>query len=58
MQYKNSYIFLKRSKKEKKIHDKTNAIVVNLTPSFMTMLKESFKKITFDDEKNDSINSG
>lgn len=58
MEYKNSYIFLKR-KKEVKKDKKDNAIVISLSSSFKELLKETFKNISFD-EKNDFdiINSG
>ncbi len=59
MQYKNSYIFLERPKKEitKECRD-DNTIVVKLSPSFMSLLKKSFKKIKFDYKNSESINSG
>ena len=58
MEYKNSYIFLKRSKKEKNTLRKDNAITINLPPSFMSLLKKSFKNIKFDNKNSDFINSG
>lgn len=57
MEYKNSYIFLKRAKEERSIKQ-DNTIVVNFAPSFMSLLKESFKKIKFDYKNSDMINCG
>lgn len=40
MEYKNSYIFLKRNDKEKGIPKKDNTIVIKLSPSFKSLLKK------------------
>lgn len=58
MEYKNSYIFLKRNEELKKIPKEDNTIVINIPPSFMSLLKESFNNIKFDYKNSDSINSG
>ena len=58
MEYKNSYIFLKRPKKEKNTLREDNTITINLSPSFMSLLKKSFKNIKFNNKKSDFINSG
>lgn len=58
MEYKNSYIFLKRNKEPKKITKEDNTIVINIPPSFMSLLKDSFNNIKFDYKNSDSINSG
>lgn len=58
MEYKNSYIFLKRPKKEKNTLGEDNTITINLPPSFMSLLKKSFKNIKFDNKNSDFINSG
>lgn len=59
VEYKNSYIFLKR-KKEVKKDKKDNTIVISLSSSFKELLKETFKNISFDEKENDFdiINSG
>ena len=58
MEYKNSYIFLKRNDKEKGIPKKDNTIILNLFPSFKSLLKKTFKTIKFDYKDNEDINSG
>ena len=58
MECRNSYIFLKRPKEEKNVSKKSNTIVIDMLPSFMSLLKESFQKIKFDYKDSDSINSG
>ena len=62
MEYKNSYIFLKRNKEEKEVKKdkKDNTIVISLSPSFKELLKETFKNISFDEKEDDFdiINSG
>lgn len=59
MEYKNSYIFLKRSEEEKNACNEKNIIKVNLHPSFNILLSDTFDDISFDyDISNDSLNSG
>lgn len=58
MEYKNSYIFLKRNDKEKDIPKKDNAIIIKLPPSFRCLLKKTFINIKFDYEDSEDINSG
>lgn len=63
MEFKNSYIFLKRDKKEeniKKENKENNAIVISFPPSFQELLKKTFQNISFNnkDDKFDIMNSG
>lgn len=58
MEYKNSYIFLKRNEEAKKIPKEDNKIVINLPPSFKSLLEKSFEKVKFDYKNSDSVNSG
>ena len=58
MEYKNSYIFLKRNEEPQKIPKEDNTLVINIPPSFMSLLKDSFNNIKFDYKNSDSINSG
>ena len=58
MEYKNSYIFLKRNDKEKEIPKKDNTIVIKLSPSFKSLLKKTFRNIKFDYKDSEDINSG
>lgn len=63
MEFKNSYIFLKRDKKEeniKKENKENNAIVISFPPSFQELLKKTFQNILFNnkDDKFDIMNSG
>lgn len=62
MEFKNSYIFLKREKEKKKIkkNSKENVIVVSLPPSFKQLLEKCFHDINFDnrDEKFTFIKTG
>lgn len=61
MNFKNSYIFLRREKKnENKNRTKKDVIVINIIPSLKELLKKCFPDITFSDKENttDIINSG
>lgn len=62
MEFKNSYIFLQRKKKEKEVKKskKDNIIVISLSPSFKELLKKTFKNISFDEKEDifDIINNG
>lgn len=56
VEYKNSYIFLKRKKEVKK----DNTIAISLSPSFKELIKKTFKNVVFDEKEDnlDIINSG
>jgi len=62
MEFKNSYIFLKREKEKKQVqkNKKENVIVVNLPPSFKKLLQTSFQDISFSEKEDDLdfINAG
>lgn len=59
MEFKNSYIFLKREEKKhiRKSKEK-NVIVVDLPPSFQKLLQKSFQDISFYEKGIDFINMG
>lgn len=58
MQYKNSYIFLKRENIKNPQTKTDNEIVVDFSTSFRSLLIKTFKNITFDDKKIDFSPSG
>lgn len=58
MEYKNSYIFLERNEETKKSTNEDNVIVINLPPSFKSLLEKSFEKVKFDYKNSDSVNRG
>ena len=57
MEYKNSYIFLRRPKEEENIK-KNNEIKVDFPPSFMSLLEKSFKNIKFDSKHSNLTSCG
>lgn len=58
MEYKNSYIFIRKDKPTKQ--QKNNKLIIDIPPSFKELLEKTFKYITFDfdDEGIDIMNSG
>ena len=61
MEFKNSYIFLKRKstkKENEKAKEKEDKKNIKLSPTFMQLMKKAFDEIEFESEKHNLINNG